>query len=292
MTRINRQKASMILREEARKADNNESMSKEWVNKVEELSRRCTEGNAATHIAFLGTTLLAKSVEEEIDLCAIKPKHYPDNKLAYSARSLCHNVLVPLSAEIGINIAVTGREPLNNQPYFRMSYLKDGTPVHQKSKSAFDYMVALVDEISNMSKTSARKALSAYIYVRKQYQPNYLAHDKEAVATPEELLSSIVEFVNENSEGGRRAQAVVAGLMDAFAGQERVESGRINDPSRKHPGDVCIVSDNDEYCLGKSFRSQRQTSIKTRYFDLWEEMHRSQSSRGCLGYGFGKAILN
>jgi SacI restriction endonuclease len=30
--------------------------------------------------------------------------------------------------------------------------------------------------------------------------------------------------------------------MDVFAGADRVESGRINDPSRKYPGDVCISS--------------------------------------------------
>jgi hypothetical protein len=30
--------------------------------------------------------------------------------------------------------------------------------------------------------------------------------------------------------------------MDAFAGPQRVESGRINDPSHKYPGDVCVRS--------------------------------------------------
>jgi hypothetical protein len=43
---------------------------------------------------------------------------------------LCHSVLVPLSAELGFSLGVTGREPLNNQPYFRMTRLDDGTPVH------------------------------------------------------------------------------------------------------------------------------------------------------------------
>lgn len=58
--------------------------------------------------------------------------------------------------------------------------------------------------------------------------------------SPEALTAAIKAFVTENSEGGRRAQAVAAGLFDVFAGPERVESGRINDPSRKYPGDVCI----------------------------------------------------
>ena len=55
------------------------------------------------------------------------------------------------------------------------------------------------------------------------------------------------------SENGRRAQAVVAGLMDAFAGPERVASGRVNDPSRRHPGDVCVRAIEDSETWEKAF---------------------------------------
>ena len=64
--------------------------------------------------------------------------------------------------------------------------------------------------------------------------------------TPEQLTAAIKAFIRDNSEGGKRAQAVVAGLMDVYAGVDRVESGRINDPSRGYPGDVCIRSADDE----------------------------------------------
>ena len=47
-----------------------------------------------------------------------------------SADSGCHSVLVPAAAELGISLGVTGREPLNNQPYFRMTRLGDNQPVH------------------------------------------------------------------------------------------------------------------------------------------------------------------
>lgn len=43
----------------------------------------------------------------------------------------------------------------------------------------------------------------------------------------------------------KRAQALVVGLLDVFADKERVEAGRINDPSRKYPGDVCGRSRED-----------------------------------------------
>jgi hypothetical protein len=71
------------------------------------------------------------------------------NANAYSARTLCHTVLVPLAAELGFNIGVTGREPLNNKPYLRMTRLGDDTPVHQGGRAPFLFMLELVEELAS-----------------------------------------------------------------------------------------------------------------------------------------------
>lgn len=182
-------------------------------------------------------------MNRKVDLYAIKPEHAPDNPNAYSARTLCHSVLVPLAAELGFSVGVTGREPLNNQPYFRMNKLGDDTPVHAGGRAAFVFMEELVAELAKLkSEAAAREALRAFIVVRARYVPRYLARDGEAQLTLEQLTAAIKAFILDDTEGGKRAQAVVAGLMDVFAGAERVESGRINDPSRKYPGDVCVRS--------------------------------------------------
>lgn len=214
-----------------------------WVERIEHLSKLCAEGVSSTHIAFLGTSILAKAVDASVDLFAIKPTHAPGNSKAYSARTLCHSVLVPLAAELGINIGVSGREPLNNQPYFRMTRLGDGTPVHPGGRAAFDHMLDLVGELQAMeSKRHVRAALRAFILVRRRYQPRYQANDGAVAVNPQRLAADIASLVSENAEGGKRAQAVVAGLFDVVVGIDRVESGRINDPSRRYPGDVCIRS--------------------------------------------------
>ena len=225
-----------------------------WVDKIETFSRLCEEGDIRTHIAFLGTSILAKSCERRVDLFAIKPKHAPDNERAYSARSLCHGVLVPLAAELGINLGATGREPLNNQPYFRISRLGDETPVHAGGRAAFDFMVELVQELQEFrTEAAALPALHAFVAVRRGYQPRYLERDGAASITPGRLATAIRTFVRERSEGGERAQAVVAGLLDVFAGVARVESGRINDPSRRYPGDVCVRAAGDATVWEKAF---------------------------------------
>ncbi|MDE2925622.1 MAG: restriction endonuclease, SacI family [Acidobacteriota bacterium] len=240
-----------------------------WTDRVEHLSQLCAEAKSNTHIAFLGTAMLAKAVDRRADLFAIKPTHAPGNPNAFSARSLCHSVLVPLAAELGFHIGVTGREPLNNQPYFRMSRLDDGTPVHPRARAAFEYTVRLVRKLNDLEdEAEARAALRAFVAVRRRYQPHYTWQEGEFEITPDRLAEVIREFVEQDSEGGRRAQAVVAGLMDLFAGPDRVETGRVNDPSRKHPGDVCVLMDSDTTDIEKAIevRDKPVTASDVRIF--------------------------
>ncbi len=246
--KIDPRQAERVLREEAGLAASG-PIDGAWLERIEEISRLCEKADIRTHIAFLGTALIAKSVTRRADLFAIKPEHAPDNPNAYSARSLCHGVLVPLAAELDFSLGVTGREPLNNQPYFRMVRLDDGTPVRASSRPAFDYMLGLVREVDGAGEREAREALRAFIAVRRRFQPVYADALGEISISPDALKAAVKRLVAENSEGGRRAQAVAAGLFDVFAGPERVESGRINDPSRKYPGDVCVrsVADPDRW---------------------------------------------
>ena len=251
--KLDKARAAEIIREQAGRLAVDRG-APAWIVKVERLSQLCEEGVSKTHIAFLGTAMLAKALDLRADLFAIKPTHAKDNEHAFSARTLCHSVLVPLAAEFGIALGVTGREPLNNQPYFRMTRLDDGTPVHGGGRAAFDYMVGLVRELEAIkTEDGALGALRAFIGVRMGYQPRYGAREGAAQITPERLTAAIQEFVRADSEHGKRAQAIVAGLLDVFATPARVESGRINDPSRKYPGDVCVRSEADAEVWEKAF---------------------------------------
>ena len=266
--RFDRTESESVVRAAAAEADNGR-FHRAWFKKVAKLSDLC-EGNASkTHIAFLGTAMIAKAMRLDVDLRAIKPTRARGNPRAYSARSLCHSVLVPLAAELGISIGVTGREPLNNQPYFRIIRLGDETPVHPKGLAGFAYTVELVDELQRVSRTrTARAALAAFIAERRWHQVRYVAPEGESSITPEGLVVAVRALVQDGSEGGRRAQAVVAGLMDAFAGPERVESGRINDPSRKYPGDVCVraVAATDQWEKAFEIRDKRVAASDVRIF--------------------------
>ncbi|MFI0472021.1 restriction endonuclease, SacI family [Halomonas sp. HMF6819] len=251
--RINTIHATQFLREQAAAASP-ENSDKDWLAHVEHLSELCAAGAPVTHIAFLGACLLAKSLNPEVDLFAFKPQHEKNrgNPKAISLRPLAHAVLVPVSAEFGFSIGATGREPLNNQPYFRMGRLGDDTPIHSNGKEVYRYLIDLVETLSSYSAEEAAAALRAYITVRRAYIPDYTGV-YESTVNQAELLAAIQLFVSKNSEGGKRAQAVTAGVLDVYAAPELVLSASINDPSKNRPGDVCVYSDSSLSQVEKAF---------------------------------------
>ena len=115
----------------------------------------------------------------------------------------------------------TGREPLNNQPYFRIQRV---TPeeilplVHQNAKKSVEILISILNELEKVAGEKDRlDALASFIFVRRSYQPNYgkLRLSKDGVSF-DDFRSLVADFVADDSEGGKRAQAVAAGLMDMF----------------------------------------------------------------------------
>lgn len=238
---IDKKEAEKILREAAAEAE--KPVDKETSEPTyRKLSETCKTENK-THIAFMATALLAKASDVTLDVRAVKAKTGGAN--AYSARGLCHGVIVPLSAELGIDLGVTGREPLNNQPYFRIDTVTRDAPVRESAKVALNQVCDILDTLAAMTSKQAKDELTCFLRVRKEFARSYAALENgEDHLRAEELANRITELVAAKSEGGRRAQAVVAALMDVFAGEDRVEADKINDPDRHTPGDVGVKAAN------------------------------------------------
>ena len=243
--------AASVLREEARLADP-ETVDDHWAELIEHFSESC-QGSSKTHIAFLGTAILAKALNLKVDVFAVKAG--AEGEGAYSARGLGHGVLVPLAAELGINLGVTGREPLNNQPYFRIKRVTENLPVRSGAEHVVLELCELLSELDSVSDENlARRILRSFVFVRRRYLPEFLERmDLDGSLPSEALLNLISTFVAQDSEGGKRAQAIVAGLMDLFATPSRVQTSRINDPDRHLPGDVGIRSVTNNEVLEKVF---------------------------------------
>lgn len=213
-----------------------------WVKKIEKLSELCEECNARTHIAFFCTALVAKATEPGVNVFWIKARSHPDG---FSATSLCADVVAPLAIEHDFSIGVTGSNPLNNQPYFRISNLSaENLPVATRAQKAFGYMLELIREVDKITDPKqVETVLRSFIKVRKNYVSRHEPL-KAGDVHPIKVQELIMKFVRQKSERGRRAQAVVAGIMDVVS-KGKVETGRVNDPSRRLSGDVQVFASED-----------------------------------------------
>jgi hypothetical protein len=190
-----------------------------------------------TFTAALGTALLAKATDARTDPLALKATSDPR---AYSARTLCHQVLVPASVEFGFDLGATGREPLNNQPFFRYERIDEMARVHAGARRAHDRLVECLSEVDRLTSSQALTALAAFLRVRTQVAESKATVDLRAVTLRATgLMEAAEEYIAEDPEGGRRGQALVAGVFDLVYGTVRM--GRVNDPSRRFPGDVQVL---------------------------------------------------
>jgi hypothetical protein len=235
---VDYEKARTVLIEEASKPAAH--VDRTWDSAIETFHKAC-HGAARTHIAVLGTAILAKCVDSHVDVFALQKRAGPSG---YSARTLSNKVLAPKAREMDIHLGVTGLEPHQNSPYTGETRIRRDFDVQPYARPAFDMMCDLLDRVAALpDEKAARVALRAFIAVCRRNGPRYSATiDPTLDVTIDDLVARIKAFVAQASDGGRRAQAVVAALMDILVGPDRVVTSRINDPSRSAPGDVLVKS--------------------------------------------------
>lgn len=199
-----------------------------------EFSNRTFEMTSKTYTPALGTVLLAKATDARVDPFSIKTE-YGQN--TYSIRTLCHGVLVPAAQHLGFSIRNTGREPLNNQPFFRYDHMSKIERVRNRVEHA--RFLDGLERIEPADSSAALAALAAFLRVAfhtQQRSKNYSID--ESGLTFDWLSDSVGAFLNDNVDRPRRTQALVAGAFDVL--YPDVRSRRINDPSRDYPGDVQV----------------------------------------------------
>ena len=234
----NRDKAEGILRSEFSKASK-ETISPEWAKRFRELSD-LVGNDAKTIIAVLGTQLLAKATNPDVNAFALQQR--ADVNGSFSARGLCTYVMAEVSLELGIDLGVRSREPHNNQPFFGRPLIDESILEDVRNHEAFDFFLKLLSDLEGLGSDpdKYREILRTFIYVRTDDDTGAWKRREGVEASIAEFTDTISQFVADRSESGRRAQAIAVGLLDVLATSERVEVGRINDPDRHLPGDVAV----------------------------------------------------
>lgn len=279
--KVDQARALQILREEVARAE--VDADPEWERYVDRLSKVC-EGGSRTFIAFLGTALLAKATNIRIDPFAVKSRAGTSG--AYSARSLAQHVLAAHAPELEIDIGVTGREPLNNQPFFRIDAVsRDETKkiVLPGARAAVDILCDALERLEQVrDENEARSALRSFIKMRRRRKAQYeLTLQDGGSLNLGGFIEFTKSFVARSSEGGRRAQAVAAGIMDVVAGEDRVATDRINDPDRHVPGDIAIRA-NDGARWERIFEVRDKAVAGTDLFHLVGKAERSGVTKAAM----------
>lgn len=265
--RLDKKAAADILVQEAALAET-KGAPQEWVEQIEWLSQTCENHNVRTHIAFLGTAILAKATDRNIDPFSVKTTSSRPG--AYSARGLGHNVLVPYAVELGIDLGTRGREPLNNQPYLQSVDVSSEMRIREAARPALEATMQVLSKLARVAtEEEARSVLRAFIKVRRSYRRRYPEADHGSFGISySEFADDIQSFVLESSEGGKRAQAIVAGLLAARFGSSRIASSVVNDPDRNLPGDVGLrdAADADKWAMLFEVRDKPVTISDIRIF--------------------------
>jgi hypothetical protein len=230
--RIDADAAEAVLERAVARAQSAKRLPPSWISATESIGAAASK----TYTAALGTALLARATDPAADPMSIKAT--PNRRSAYSARTLCHGVLVPASRRHGFDLGATGREPLNNQPFFRYERMDEMDRV--RDTAGLKKLLASLRKVSRMSESDAADALAAYVRVRLQ-----VAAAKQSVSLRgvgvgvRQTMVAAEEFITEDTEGGKRGQAFVAAVLDLVF--DDVQTGRVNDPSRRFPGDVRVL---------------------------------------------------
>lgn len=222
--------ARQRLIEAIRWAESTKAVPAEWTKRTAIIG----ESPSKTYTVALGTGLLARATDDRVDALALKES---SSSSAYSARTLAHTILVPASVEYGFDLRATGREPLNNQPFFRYDRIDAMDRVHSRAQSSHRYLVECLQHANRLIGGEALGALAAFLRVRFAAAREFERVDLNGIVTGIEMLAKAAStYLAEDPEGGKRAQALVAAAYDLVYEQVRVV--RINDPSRHYPGDV------------------------------------------------------
>lgn len=212
-----------------------------------------------TYTPALGTVLLARATDDRVDPLSIKTEYGPDT---YSLRTLGHEVLVPAARQLGFSIRNTGREPLNNQPFFRYDHMSAIDRV--RNKPEHDRFLAGLAKIGSADRDEALAALAAFLRVAistAQQLDDYTLAD--GTLTVQRVIAAVETFLGEDVDRPRRTQALVAAAFDVT--HHDVRSRKINDPSRDYPGDVQAFEGN-EPILAAEARAKRVRSTEVESF--------------------------
>jgi SacI restriction endonuclease len=230
----------------------------EWVKHTE----RMHDARSGTFTPMLGTALLAKATDRRVDAFALQEGA---GHRSYSARGLATAVLVPQAVLNGIDLRTGGAEPLNNSPFFREERVGTHLKVHPRARKDLEALIEALTDADFLEGDDAVEALAAFLRTRERLgERPRLIDPGPGVLGVADLADAAARFIGANPEGGRRGQAYVAACLDLVFAD--VQSGAINDPDARVPGDVVVGTETDAVTLSAEAKQKVVTDATITQF--------------------------
>ena len=216
-------------------ARSTEELPAVWIARVERLGGL----GIKTYIAALGGALLAKATDPRVDSLAQDGAAGPHG---YSLRKAAEFLAQQNNGRF--HLGAEGRWPLNNRPFLGgPARIDEFTKISGKARPAYEAFLDALRDLNRLERAEALSATAAFLRVRMAVQEAErdsvrAARRMESELALEDLVGIVDRFVRAAPEGGRRAQALAAAILDcAF---DDVDLQPINSP---HPGDVRVLSE-------------------------------------------------
>ena len=260
--RIDKQQARRIFEQALALARSGALLPDEWIART----RKVGAARSITFTPMLGTSLLAKATDRRVDALSLSAGA---GHKTYSARGLATGVLVPCCTEQGVDLRCTGREPLNNQPFFGKKRVGPDLNVHDEARADLEYLTECLTAADFLEDEDALHAFAAFLRARIEETAAIRDVRPGAGVLPlNELIGALDSYLGGDSEGGKTGQAAVAAILDLV--YVDVKTKRINDPSRRWPGDVGVFSTAAEPEAGVAGTMILSAEVKHRPFSPTE----------------------
>ncbi|MFE6026124.1 restriction endonuclease, SacI family [Streptomyces niveus] len=251
--RIDKRTADYVLREAFTEAAEGVDLPDYWTHLAQVLRE---EKAPRTYTPALCVALLARACNESVDPLSIKEEY---SFRTYSHRTLAHGVLVPLSVKLGFDLKATGREPLNNQPFFRYDHYSQIERIQNSARPYFGRLQAALSMVDTEGYTrrQAQSGLAAVLAVCIEASRKKQRFVSGSAIVEASLIIQTEAFVTTGADTPRKLQACVTAALDMT--YPEVASRRLNDPSRDFPGDVHALRENGSPLLAVEVRGKPVT---------------------------------
>jgi hypothetical protein len=212
-----------------------------------------------THFAAVITGLLARTSDSSANPLSLQTGK-PTRIGRYSAQSVWARFYGVAQGVVSVNGLKSS--PFVNGIYDQKKILERGWSDNANTATV-DRIVGWMEEVAEYSHRQAEQALDAFLFEVPD-APSLDAIDYQALEqlSVAEVLSTIESFLIADTENGRRGQAFVAACLSLVHGDQVTTPVSINDPSRKSPGDVWLVTETSALVAEAKQKTVRSSDIR------------------------------